>query len=178
MKSIERFFRRYILSTIGLLILFFLLNILLLGAYFVIAGLGNVKKSNFPIEELSRHIVADSGQFHTDVQAEEILADSGAWAMILNDSGIVIWEQDLPAELPRRYTATEVAMFSRWYLDDYPVNIWKRADGLLVVGLPPGDIANYYFSFKAGYIRPLLAGIGAVFCINLLLMALSAAHAG
>ena len=42
MKSIERFFRRYIFSTIGILILFFLLNILLLGAYFVIAGLGNV----------------------------------------------------------------------------------------------------------------------------------------
>ena len=60
MKSIERFFRRYILSTIGILILFFLLNILLLGAYFVIAGLGNVKNSNFPIEELSRHIEADS----------------------------------------------------------------------------------------------------------------------
>ena len=171
MKSIERFFRRYIFSTIGILILFFLLNILLLGAYFVIAGLGNVKNSNFPIEELSRHIKADSGQFHIDAQAEEILADSGAWAMILNDSGIVIWEKDLPDELPHRYTATEVAMFSRWYLDDYPVNIWKRADGLLVVGLPPGDIANYYFSFKAGYIRPLLVGIGAVFCINLLLMA-------
>ena len=49
MKSIECFFRRYILSTIGILILFFLLNILLLGAYFVIAGLGNVKNSNFPI---------------------------------------------------------------------------------------------------------------------------------
>ena len=93
MKSIERFFRRYILSTIGILILFFLLNILLLGAYFVIAGLGNVKNSNFPIEELSRHIEADNGQFHTDVQAGEILADSGAWAMILNDSGIVIWRR-------------------------------------------------------------------------------------
>ena len=48
MKSIERFFRRYILSTIGILILFFLLNILLLGAYFVIAGLGNVKKLQLP----------------------------------------------------------------------------------------------------------------------------------
>lgn len=109
---------------------------------------GKCKNSNFPIEELSRHIEADSGQFHIDAQAEEILADSGAWAMILNDSGIVIWEQDLPAELARRYTATEVAMFSRWYLDDYPVNIWKRSDGLLVVGLPPGDIVNYYFSLR------------------------------
>ena len=84
MKSIERFFRRYILSTIGS-------DPLLSPQYpaawrvFCDCRSGKCKKTpNFPIEELSRHIEADSGQFHIDAQAEEILADSGAWGYDLN----------------------------------------------------------------------------------------------
>lgn len=69
--------------------------------------------------------------------------------MILNDDGTVIWEDGLPEELPRKYTATDIAMFSRWYLDDYPVNIWKRADGLLVIGFIPGSVFNHYICIQS-----------------------------
>ena len=170
MNAVERFFRRYIFSTIGIIALFFAVNLLLVGMFFIIAYLNGVADSNFPIEDFSNHIVVEDGKLSADTQALEILHHADAWAMILNDDGTVIWEDGLPEELPRSYTATDIAMFSRWYLDDYPVNIWKRSDGLLVIGFVPGSVLNHYISTNTAYVWPLCIGIGIAFIINILLM--------
>lgn len=170
MNTVERFFRRYIFSTIRIIALFFAVNILLLGGFFIIAYLSGVADSNFPIEDFSNHIVFEDGKLTADMQALETLHDSNAWAMILNDDGAVIWEEALPEELPRKYTATDIAMFSRWYLNDYPVNIWKCPDGLLVIGFIPGSVSNHYISTNTAYIWPLCIGIIIAFMINILLM--------
>lgn len=89
--------------------------------------------------------MATDGEFSADTQAKEMLNNFEAWAMILDDDGTVVWEENLPEELPRHYSSMDIAMFSRWYLDDYPTNIAKRQDGLLVIGLPPESVVNYYF---------------------------------
>lgn len=167
MNTSERFFRRYIFSTVRIIVLFLAVNALLVASYFVIAYLGNVATSKFPIEDFSNHIMATDGEFSADTQAKEMLNNFEAWAMILDDDGTVVWEENLPEELPRHYSTMDIAMFSRWYLDDYPTNIAKRQDGLLVIGLPPESVVNYYFSFKAQYIWPMLFGLTAVFCINI-----------
>lgn len=36
-----------------------------------------------------------------------------AWAMALDDDGSVIWQYDLPQNLNKHYTASEIASFSR-----------------------------------------------------------------
>ena len=138
--------------------------------FFIIAYLNGVADSNFPIEDFSNHIIVEDGKLTADTQALDILHHADAWAMILNDDGTVIWEDGLPEKLPREYTATDIAMFSRWYLDDYPVNIWKRPDGLLVIGFIPGSVFNHYISTNTAYIWPLCIGIGVAFIINILLM--------
>ena len=170
MNASERFFRRYIFSTVRIIVLFLAVNIILVASYFVIAYFGNVATSKFPIEDFSNHVTVSNGEFSADIQAKEMLNNAGAWAMMLGDDGTVVWEENLPGELPRHYSSMDIAMFSRWYLDDYPTNIAKRQDGLLVIGFPPGSVVNYYFSFKAQYIWPMLFGLAAVFCINILLM--------
>ena len=108
MNAVERFFRRYIFSTIGIIALFFAVNLLLVGMFFIIAYLNGVADSNFPIEDFSNHIVVEDGKLSADTQALEILHHADAWAMILNDDGTVIWEDGLPEELPRSYTATDI----------------------------------------------------------------------
>lgn len=170
MNKSERFFRRYIFSVMGIIILFLSVNILLVASFIAVAYLGNVKNSNFPIENFSEHIAETNGQFNADIRAEEMLSNADAWAMILDEDGTVVWEMNMPEELPRHYSATDVAMFSRWYLNNYPVNIWNRQGNLLVVGFPQGDVTNYYTSFKAQYVRPTAFGFLAAVCINILLM--------
>lgn len=143
MKPIDRFFRHYILSVIGILLLFFVINIVLIGILFLTSYLNGVKDSVFPMERFSNLIEQKNGAFAVDPEANDILAQTDAWAMLIDDEGAVIWESGLPEGLPLKYSASEIAMFSRWYLKDYPVKIWNHPNGLLVVGFQPGTISQY-----------------------------------
>ena len=90
MNATERFFRRYIFSSIGIVVLFLTVNVLLVGSYLAVAYLENVADSNFPIENLSNHITLKDGQLVGDEQATEMLNKANAWAMILDGDGAVI----------------------------------------------------------------------------------------
>ncbi|WP_320920554.1 sensor histidine kinase [Eisenbergiella porci] len=170
MKQVERFFRRYIFSIVGILLAFFAVNLILLLVLFSAALLNEKTMGNFPISTFSEHISMQNGELTADSEAMELLQREAAWAMILNDAGTVIWEKNLPEELPRTFTVPETALFSKWYLHDYPVTIWIREEGLLVVGFRPGAVFKYNISASTDYIRLVLAGAVAAFSINLLLM--------
>lgn len=170
MNAVQRFFRRYILSTVGIVLLFFAVNIALLFVIIIAGGMSGANTS-FSVRDFSDHVVLQDGKWVADDTALSMLQEQSAWAMLLNEDGDVIWQQSLPEKLPRSYTSTEVASFSRWYLEDYPVKIWTRADGkLMVVGYQPGTLVKYYFSLEWPYMGVLLGGIAAVFIINLLLI--------
>lgn len=170
MNTVQRFFRRYILSTVGIVLLFFAVNIALLFVIIIAGGMSGADTS-FSVRDFSDHVVLRDGKWVADDTALSMLQEQSAWAMLLNEDGDVIWQQSLPEKLPRSYTSTEVASFSRWYLEDYPVKIWTRADGkLMVVGYQPGTLVKYYFSLEWPYMGVLLGGIAAVFIINLLLI--------
>ena len=170
MNAVHRFFRRYILSTVGIVLLFLAVNIALFLAI-ILAGSMSGADTAFSVRDFSDHVVLRDGKWVADDTALSMLQEQSAWAMLLNEDGDVVWQQDLPEKLPRSYTSTEVASFSRWYLEDYPVKIWTRADGnLMVVGYQPGTRVKYYFSLEWPYMGVLLGGIAAVFIINLLLI--------
>lgn len=170
MNAVHRFFRRYILSTVGIALLFLAVNIALFLAI-ILAGSMRGADAAFSVRDFSDHVVLRDGKWVADDTALSMLQEQSAWAMLLNEDGDVVWQQDLPEKLPRSYTSTEVASFSRWYLEDYPVKIWTRADGnLMVVGYQPGTLVKYYFSLEWLYMGVLLGGIAAVFIINLLLI--------
>ena len=167
MNTVQRFFRRYVFSMVGTMILFFAVNIALFSAI-IIAGSMSGSDSSFSIGEFSDHVILQGGNWVADDAAISMLREESAWAMLLNEDGDVVWQQDLPENLPRSYTSAEVASFSRWYLEDYPVKIWTRADGcLMVVGFQPGTLVKYYFSLEWPYMGVMFAGIGAVFIGNL-----------
>ena len=170
MNTVQRFFRRYIISTVGIVILFLVVNIAL---FFVIILTGSMSGADpsFSVRDFSDHVVMQDEKWVADDTSLSMLQEQSAWAMLLNEEGDVVWQQDLPENLPRSYTSAEVASFSRWYLEDYPVKIWTRADGhLMVVGYQPGALVKYYFSLEWPYMGVMLGGIAAVFLINLLLI--------
>lgn len=169
MNAVRQFFRRYIFSTASVLALFFVTDLFLIfGMLAVSAWSGS--GDDFSVKSFSGHITARGGTWRADDMAMEMLRREGGWAMLLDDAGGVIWEADMPETLPRSYTVSEVASFSRWYLEDYPVRVWSREDGLLVVGFPPGTMVKYCFSTGVPYLLINLAGIASLFGINLLLM--------
>ena len=58
----------------------------------------------------------------------------------------------MPEEVPRNYNIQDVALFSKGYLEDYPVFVWNTDEGLLVLGYPKDSymkITSNYYSIEA-----------------------------
>lgn len=172
MKPVERFFRKYFLSMIGIITLFLLLNVVLFFFALIWAWQTSVG-SELPLNEICDSIVTDGkGRLTAANGLSGLLEEHHAWAMVLDDTGTVVFQERLPEELPRRYTPADVAKFSRWYLDDYPVYVQEHPQGLLVVGGEKGSQAKYYFSVNESYVKNLLAGLIAVFLANIIVVIL------
>lgn len=170
MNAVQRFFRRYIFSTIGIVLLFFGVNLVLIVGILLL-GSASGSDTSFSIEEFSDHLSFQNGSWEIEDSELQLLEENRAWAMLLNDNGTVAWEYDLPQTLPRYYTVADVASFSRWYLEGYPVKIWSRTDGsLLVIGFQHGTWVKYHYALEWPYITVLLGGSIAFFLINLILI--------
>lgn len=144
MKTFVRLIRRYVLLAVGLSLLLVVLAlafVVWLGVHF---GLVWQQEVSYSYGEIADHLQQDGmGNLAFDERDAGYWLDGYEWAMVLDDEGQVIWQYQLPQELNRRYTASEIAAFSRWYLADYPVFCQVRDYGLLVLGMPKGSLWKY-----------------------------------
>lgn len=104
-----------------------------------------------------------------------MMEEQYAWAMLISRDGQVIWDKNLPGDIPRHYTPTDVASFSRWYLNDYPVSVWEHPDGLLVLGDPKNSIWKYNITSTEdtiAHISGLLTGFLILNVLSALVLAL------
>ncbi len=99
--------------------------------------------------------------------AGEDLLPEGNWALLLDESGQVVWSFQKPDDLPDHYTLTQVASFTRWYLEDYPVQCWVREDGLLVVGSPKGSIWKHDMTMDTPTLLQTPFWFGGIFLLAL-----------
>ncbi len=172
MKPIEHFFRKYFLSMVGIIILFLFLNAALFFSVLLWAKKSS-DGSEISIQEVRNSITVDAAGnlVSTDVLNDR-LKEYHSWAMLLDDTGAVIWEACLPEDLPRQYTPIDVAKFSRWYLRDYPVFVLEHPAGLLVVGTAKNSFVKYYSTYKEPYIRIILTGFAVMIAVNLIAVVL------
>jgi len=172
MKPVERFFRKYFLSMVGIIALFLLLNVVLFFSVLIWAWQTS-ETPDLSMSEICDRITLDgTGHLTAAGELAEMLEEHHAWTMVLDDTGTVIFQSRLPEELPRRYTTADVAKFSRWYLGDYPVYVQEHPQGLLVLGGEEGSRVKYYFSLTESYVRKLLFGLAAVFLTNIIVVIL------
>ena len=156
--------------------LFLAVNILLILAIFSVLFFNGGLDGSFPVDELSEHISNRDGLLSSDTVAQKLISERNVWAMILDNNGCVIWDENMPDDLPRQYSLQDVASFSRWYLDDYPVSIWERDDGLLVVGYEAGSLWKSRITFDADYVAPLFYCSIGIFLANIIIVILLFIH--
>ena len=177
MKTFVRLIRRYILAAVGIMLLFLLLCIglvLLLG--------WRQSKRNTEVEysalEIGNALELVEGILVFDKEhSPEEWMDGYAWAMVLDENGTIIWNYDLPETLSHHYTPSDVARFTRWYLEDYPVICQIEDYGLFVIALPQGSLWKYNLTMSPGMltdfahaILPSLLGmlfLGLAVCFTL-----------
>lgn len=146
MKTFVRLIRRYVLLAVGLSLLLIMLALALIVWLGIRFGLVWQEQFSYSYIEVADHLQRDNdGQLVFTERDAEYWLQGYEWAMVLDDDGQVIWQYQLPKELEREYTAPEIAAFSRWYLEDYPVFCQVRDYGLLVLGTPKNSLWKYNF---------------------------------
>ncbi len=169
----RRFFRRYFLTGIGLILLFLVANLtMMLGLG---ALLDEISPFRVPMEELAALVQTRDGRCQVQQQEmEAMLAQNDLpWAMVLAPDGVIAWSHALPAAADHPYTAADIARMSRWYLEDYPVVVRTLADGsLLVVACNKDRVLRVGLSTMMTYreLWATLYGCLAIFGANLLLV--------
>ena len=58
--------------------------------------------------------------------------------------------------LNKHYKINDIANFTRWYLDDYPVFCQTKDYGLFVIGLPKGSLWKYTFYSTPSLLRNMV----------------------
>lgn len=157
MKTVSRMVRRYICAAFGIVLLVFSVNLALFLGVVLHFGTEQQNEGYFPISEFAASFTkTPDGQYQPAPDLE--WQAHFEWAMLLDDGGAVVWSEELPDELDHAYTVPVVASFSRWYLKDYPVMVYRNGYGLLVAGLPIGSMTRFDFYMDSDILHVLMSG--------------------
>lgn len=102
----------------------------------------------------------------------------GQWCILIAASGDVVWQQNMPEDIPNHYSINDVARFTRWFINDYPVYVRTTEQGLLVLGLPKNAVGKYGLSYSNIWFETLPLRLAGLAAINLLLALVLAAVIG
>ena len=165
MKTVSRMVRRYICAAFGIVLLVFSVNLALFLGVIIHFGTEQQNEGYFPISKFAASFAETAdGAYQLDPNLD--WGSYFEWAMLLDDGGAVIWSEALPEELNHSYTIPEVASFSRWYLKDYPVMVYRNDYGLLVAGLPIGSMTRFDFYMDSDILRVLLSGFAPLLLLD------------
>lgn len=169
MKAFGNYISKYLLSFFVFALTLLLVNI----AAFALTFGGIVFReygSSSPTTMLAA-IAADLSASGPSEKMVQKLNRNHIWAMYLDAAGHCDWAVSLPEEVPVEYTVSDVAVFSKGYLADYPVFVRSLDDGLLVLGYPKDSfmkLTGNYFPMQAVRLFPFF--VTGVLAIDILLL--------
>ncbi len=150
--------------------------IIIISILFQLGVLGAFVFSNVPqneyihIRTYSEKITFTDGNYHMDNEIKNEIDTRNLFAFIIAQDGNVVWEYHKPTEIKNHFTLTEVASISRWYLDQYPVSVWTREDGLLVLGSLENHLWKYNMTMEISQIKTLVWLIPLALVMNFLIV--------
>ena len=156
-----------------LIALVFLLTIFLLFADLLIFGIF-VSRNGMPYypdsEEIMEHLHKEKDEFRLAKEESEKLSGAQQFAMLLDNGGNILWSEFLPKELRKSYTLQDVAKFTRYYLEDYPVRTYVVPEGLLIIGQKKEQIWKYTLEYDENAVRNLIELLPLLFLANAVIL--------
>lgn len=168
-----RFFTRQMLLFVGLAFLIVVVDFML---YALIAY--RESEANFndgtPItvtRTVDGALAQQDGAYRLEDAGMEALAQQSAWSMLIDGSGVVVWSQNLPADVPLSYAPNDIAMAAHYAaIVDYPAFFWDRDDGLLVTGFPKDEFWTMNFTYPASTIRNAPLYVLLIFAVDVAIL--------
>ena len=121
-------------------------------------------------EEIMEHLHKENDEYRLEEEEAEKLSGARQFAMLLDNRGNILWSEFLPKELQKNYTLQDVAKFTRYYLEDYPVRTYVVPEGLLIIGQKKEQIWKYTLEYKEGVIRNLIEFLPLFLLSNALIL--------
>lgn len=169
MKSFGKYISKYLISFLSLIVLLALVNVLCFGWMFYATVMRDYG-TDAPRQMLNRIETAVSPE-GMDQSFAEKLCDSHIWAMYMRPDGTLFWSVDRPRDVPARYTMSDVAVFAKGYISDYPVFTRNTDDGILVLGYPKDSymkLTENYYSIAT--VRKLPAAALMILAVDVILL--------
>ena len=121
-------------------------------------------------EEIMEHLHKENDEYRLEEEEAEKLSGARQFAMLLDNGGNILWSEFLPKELQKNYTLQDVAKFTRYYLEGYPVRTYVVPEGLLIIGQKKEQIWKYTLEYKEGVIRNLIEFLPLFLLFNALIL--------
>ena len=156
-----------------LIALVVLLTIFLLFADLLFFGifLSRNGMPSFPdSEEIMEHLHKENDEYRLEEEEAEKLSGAQQFAMLLDNGGNILWSEFLPKELQKNYTLQDVAKFTRYYLEGYPVRTYVVPEGLLIIGQKKEQIWKYTLEYDENAVRNLIELLPLLFLANAVIL--------
>ena len=156
-----------------LIALVFLLTIFLLFADLLFFGIflsRNGMPSYPDSQEIMEHLHKENDEYRLEEEEAEKLSGARQFAMLLDNGGNILWSEFLPKELQKNYTLQDVAKFTRYYLEDYPVRTYVVPEGLLIIGQKKEQIWKYTLEYDENAVRNLIELLPLLFLANAVIL--------
>lgn len=125
-----------------------------------------------------QYLIENIGDTLIQKEDEYILTDDiipdDCWCILLNDNGDIIWSKNQPDDIPTHYTIKDIALLTRWFLNDYPVYVRAEEYGLLILGIPKNAVGKYDMEYSMDWFDTLAQRVFMIFLFNLILALLFA----
>lgn len=153
MKRIEKLIQYFVIFT-GMMLLLLILNF----AFMYVVNVQTKDEQFYPKAERLEGLIKqeNDGSFFMAKEGMDEIDSYHGFAMIIGNSGEILWKYKLPKELEQTYTLQDVAVFAKWYLKDYPVDIHVIEEGIFVLGRPKNTIWKYNISHSLGTMEALI----------------------
>lgn len=153
---------RYIFIIIFVALIMISLNFIFIG--FLI----NDKPSEQPykiVESLSEEFKKNQNDLSSN--SEVMLDKNNLWVQLINSSGDVIYSKNVPQNIQKHYSITDIAKISKSYLKEYPIFVWESDKNLVILGYPKNSITRYnsYF-YSESFTRYVIGFIVLNFAIT------------
>ena len=150
---------QYIKSTLRLSTLIFstivvsLMINLLVYVGFMVFNLSDVDSTYLDVKQYSYALTVDDGSYIYEESFRGNLDKFESAAFLIGNDGKVVWQCNKPSSIKNEFTLRDIASFSKWYLNDYPVKTWIREDGIFVLLEPQNSIQKYNVFIKTQHLE-------------------------
>ena len=121
-------------------------------------------------EEIMEHLHKENDEYRLEEEEAEKLSGARQFVMLLDNRGNILWSEFLPKELQKNYTLQDVAKFTRYYLEDYPVRTYVVPEGLLIIGQKKEQIWKYTLEYDENAVRNLIELLPLLFLANAVIL--------